>query len=255
MTEQIITNRTYGIEIEAYNIDRHILAQAMNEAGIETVVEGYNHVTRNHWKIVTDASLQGNKTFEIVSPILRGENGLDQIRTVCRVLNEKNAKVNRSCGLHVHHDAHDFKARNFENLFILYRRAEKTIDSFMPISRRGNNNRFCRSIKDHDGTRRLFADRYYKLNLSSFHRHGTVEFRQHSGTVEAEKIINWVILTQKMVEHSRSSKNRVKNIQKDIAWGTLKVTLGFSRQIKKGMTQAENIANFFEARINHFQAA
>jgi Putative amidoligase enzyme len=36
----------------------------------------------------------------------------------------------------------------------------------------------------------------------AFWRHGTVEFRHHSGTVEADKIINWVSLTQHLLENA-----------------------------------------------------
>ena len=34
--------------------------------------------------------------------------------------------------------------------------------------------------------------RYYKVNLQAYQCHGTIEFRQHSGTVNATKIAHWV---------------------------------------------------------------
>ena len=67
----------FGIEIEAYNCNMERLARELREAGIHVAVEGYNHATRDHWKLVTDSSLQGNNTFELVSPILVGAgNGM-----------------------------------------------------------------------------------------------------------------------------------------------------------------------------------
>ena len=84
----------FGIEIEAYNCNMERLARELREAGIHVAVEGYNHTTRDHWKLVTDSSLQGNNTFELVSPILVGENGLKELETVCWVLDICNAKVN-----------------------------------------------------------------------------------------------------------------------------------------------------------------
>ena len=60
-------NRKFGIEIEAYNCSRERLARELRESGIEVVVEGYNHTTRPHWKLVMDGSLNGNDTFELVS--------------------------------------------------------------------------------------------------------------------------------------------------------------------------------------------
>ena len=68
-------NRKFGIEIEAYNCTRERLARELREAGIEVMVEDCNHTTCPHWKLVTDGSLSGNNTFELVSPILVGEAG------------------------------------------------------------------------------------------------------------------------------------------------------------------------------------
>lgn len=51
--------RKFGIEIEAYNCAREKLANELRAAGIDVAVEGYNHTTRNHWKLVTDSSLTG----------------------------------------------------------------------------------------------------------------------------------------------------------------------------------------------------
>jgi hypothetical protein len=47
-------------------------------------------------------------------------------------------------------------------------------------------------------------DRYQKLNLESLERHGTIEFRQHSGTVDAEKAVNWVRLCTAFIETTAS---------------------------------------------------
>ena len=72
-------NRKFGIEIEAYNCSRERLARELRESGIEVVVEGYNHTTRPHWKLVTDSSLNGNDTFVLVSPILFCYYGLREL--------------------------------------------------------------------------------------------------------------------------------------------------------------------------------
>ena len=41
----------FGIEIEAYNCNMERLARELREAGIRVAVEGYNHTTRDHWKL------------------------------------------------------------------------------------------------------------------------------------------------------------------------------------------------------------
>ena len=94
--------------------------------------ERYNHDLRPHWKLVTDSSLNGNDTFELVSPILEGEDGLEKLERVCWVLDSCNVKINGSCGLHVHMNAEDFNITTWRNLLLSYKHAEAEIDKFMP---------------------------------------------------------------------------------------------------------------------------
>jgi hypothetical protein len=44
--------------------------------------------------------------------------------------------------------------------------------------------------------------RYFKVNLQALRVHGTVEFRQHSGTVDGTKVENWVRFLLGFVERS-----------------------------------------------------
>lgn len=192
----------FGIEIEAYNCDMRRLARELQDAGIIVAVEGYNHTTRENWKLVTDGSLQGNNTFELVSPILVGEAGLKELEKVCWVLDLCDARINDSCGLHVHLDAAGFNMNTWKNLALTYKHLENLIDAFMPVTRR--NNSYCKSlnyVSDEriksagtiDALRDVFGrDRYQKVNFEAYSRHKTVEFRQHSGTTNFTKIENWV---------------------------------------------------------------
>lgn len=194
-------NQRFGVEIEAYNCTKEKLARELREAGISVSISDYSHATTSFWKLVSDGSLDGNNTFELVSPILVGENGLKELETVCWVLEFCQVKVNRSCGFHVHFDASGFDIDTWKNLALSYKHIEQLIDSFMPESRR--NNRYCRAlngIDDHiirsadtiSELQRAFRnDRYYKLNLEAFSRHRTVEFRQHSGTIDFTKMEKW----------------------------------------------------------------
>ena len=171
-------NRKFGIEIEAYNCSRERLARELREADIEVTVESYNHTTRPHWKLVTDSSINGNDTFELVSPILVGEAGLRELEKVCWVLDLCDMKVNGSCGLHVHIDAAGFSMETWRNLALSYKHLEPVIDKFMPASRRDNyycrglghvSDGMIRSARTVDDLKSRIGNRYHKVNLEPTH--------------------------------------------------------------------------------------
>ena len=210
-------NRNFGIEIEAYNCTRERLARELTAAGINVQVEGYNHTDHtDHWKLVTDSSLSGNNTFELVSPILHGEQGLEELEKVCWVLDLCNAKVNDTCGLHVHMDAAEFDLTTWKNLILTYKRLEGVIDNFMPHSRR--NNHYCKaltaitenSIKHARNIGELraafFHNRYHKVNLEAYARHRTVEFRQHGGSTNFTKMSAWIHFLAKMITFAKQGQ-------------------------------------------------
>ena len=237
-------NRNFGVEIEAYNCMRGRLARELNAAGIRVEVEGYNHTDHtDHWKLVTDSSLSGNDTFELVSPILHGEQGLEELEKVCWVLDLCNAKVNDSCGLHVHMDAAEFDLQTWKNLVITYKRLENVIDHFMPRSRR--NNTFCRPLTTISETiinqasnigelRAAFNhNRYHKVNLEAYARHRTVEFRQHGGSTNFTKMSAWIHFLAKMITFAKQGKVKNNITLQDVPFLTESEKLYFRLRTKK----------------------
>lgn len=221
--------RKFGIEIELTLPHRSsTLASRLNAVGLNAEVEGYNHRLRSHWKITSDATIRsgsGHTSMELVSPPLKGRDGLHQLETACAVLAELDAKVNRSCGLHVHHDARDLDAEAWKLVAKCYVKYEDVIDQLMAPSRRGSGNQWCRSLlSTYAGhtveavweridrctsnweVQSIFGTRYVKLNLEASSVHGTVEFRQHHGTTNFAKIAAWVALTQGFVTRSAAHK-------------------------------------------------
>jgi hypothetical protein len=231
-------NRTYGVEIEAIapsTLSRDAVAARLTAAGIPAYAPAYlDHNTPSQWKVTTDSSLASSTGYEIVSPPL-GADGFEQIDKVCGALAAMGFTVNKNCGLHVHVDVRrpaPLSLEALKRLAILYVEHEALIDMVLPPSRRANAGRFCASIANvsvaainrcedtlqiarvlkHEqriGSRRrlsysrMHAEyhlRYVKLNYIGITGRGTVEFRHHSGTVEADKIKNWVLACQRMVE-------------------------------------------------------
>lgn len=208
-----LSERTYGVEIEALfpsRYTRESMCRHLTNLGVEVICTGYNHDNSyTTWKMTTDASIRadrpGYNTCEIVSPILRGDEGLRKINELCRVLDDSGFIVNKTCGFHVHHDVRDMDDRQRLNIIDFYRVNETIFDSICSRSRRGNNNAFCQSLRGFS-PRHIPSSRYVKVNGQSYSRHGTVEFRQHQGTVDYQKIANWVRLTQHVVELAATKK-------------------------------------------------
>jgi len=135
---------------------------------------------------------------ELVSPILSyNDDGLMQVYRVCEALTTCGAFTNDTCGLHVHMDArwlqrydHDFYQGFLNFMSKSYADDEEIFDSFVHEKRRANNNEYCQTLNGVADYSRI--TRYYKLNTQAFTRHGTIEFRQHHGTVNHTEVLNWV---------------------------------------------------------------
>lgn len=239
MTAATQISRTFGVEIEVilpatYGPTK--LAQVVSRrSGVTVQAQSYNHSAQPVWKIVRDGSVRGVRPgCEVVSPVLTGEAGLQEMVRVMRAIESTGASVNVTCGLHVHIYAGDLSLAQMKNLVKNYINFEDFFDHIQPASRRANNNIYIRSNRAHFGSYELTSttaafqaidacqtleqlmqtvcqgSRYYKLNLMAFRRHGTVEFRQHSGTVEADKAANWVRLLMAFVAGSINGRPRAR---------------------------------------------
>lgn len=205
--------KKFGVEMEIVGIRREKALRAIRAVGVDIREENYNHTdSASHWKIVSDSSVRDG--FEVVSPILEGEAGLEQLRVTAAALDDAGATADRSCGLHVHIDAHGLSTAECRKIIRRYAAFEVEIDAFMPQSRRANNNTYCRSIREQIHSRAFqrastlselahsMPGRYFKINLQAYLRHGTIEFRQHSGSANATKVCNWVRFLQAFIDES-----------------------------------------------------
>lgn len=196
--------RRFGVELEVLSPVSHTaLSAAIQNAGV------------TGWRVKYDGSLPGGGA-EIVSPVLSGDNGLEQVRTVCRVLRQQGCSVSRACGLHVHHEIRDVTIDQVKALARLWSGNQDVIDGLVAPSRRGGRNTYCGRLSADDLARidrcdRLerigtaMTTRYRTLNLACYSRYGTVEIRQHQGTLDAEKVISWIAFGQAMIEQARCS--------------------------------------------------
>lgn len=218
---------TFGVEIECVNCRYNDFFAAARRNGLSIFDQVYyNHHDMPVYKLTTDSSLVGDNTAECVTPPLNSTDGFESLEACCKSLNEIGANVNKSCGLHVHIGAADLTDREYCNVFVNYMALEDAIDSFMAPSRR--NSHWCNSLKSHrsailfastrEEMRAAFGgDRYYKVNACAYRAHKTIEFRQHSGSTDFEKISAWVKFLGKLVEYSKEHRfsrpvNRIEDI-------------------------------------------
>lgn len=208
VAEAIINSLTFGVEIECYNAASNIIRERAAANNLNIAYESYNHRDNNrYFKFTSDASIQGEMPIECVSPVLQGKKGFSDLKNCCKTLNEAGVRVNRSTGLHVHVGGIQ-TAKQYINVFKNYKALERVIDTFMAESRRGNNSQWCRTLSDHnfdncqtiDDVRNVLGyDRYHRVNAESWSRHRTIEFRQHAGSTNFEKIQMWVTFCIKLV--------------------------------------------------------
>jgi len=217
----------YGIEAEFTGLGRSTAVETLWEAGISARDDGYHHDRKGYWRVTSDASIlydRGNYDDdsedygnELVSPVLLFDDSrsFEAITLASRTLRGAGAFVNSSCGLHVHHCVYDFSPDALASLLVYWGSMSYTLQSVVPYSRR--NNGYCRAVglshakslandilrigNDYRSARRAIAGvSRDEINFAAIEEHDTVEFRLHSGTLSAEKIINWVKLTKRIVD-------------------------------------------------------
>ena len=203
---------TYGVEIECYvprNIGQRGVADALNNLpGINAIVTGYGGRDYSVWQVKTDASLRqapsGYTGIEVVSPVLTWDDEAHaaQLRAVSEYLVGIDAKVNASCGGHVHMSVGHLTADGLANLIEGYYANHSAIDRTVARSRQGGGT-WCRvnhywqdavSRIRSLGTREAdyIGSHSNVINADWYRQRGTLEFRHREGSINHYKITGWV---------------------------------------------------------------
>ena len=203
------------------------------------------------WKVVSDGSIRcqarGERTasrlysVEVVSPICKYDD-IETVQALIRELRKGGAKVNDSCGIHIHVDAsrHDPKTlRNIVNIMaskedLLYKTLKVNISREYYCKKA--DLRFLDEVntqrpKTMEHIERLWyngesgrhqhydSTRYHALNLHSVFSKGTVEFRMFNSTLHAGEVKSYIQLcmaishqglTQKSASRSRTHSDNEK---------------------------------------------
>lgn len=219
-----------GIEIEFYSpIDRDDIAVLLSDAGIESNVT-----------LKSDGSIDAPDGFYAheLAVIAPRPDLVRVLSAACAVLKIADAQVNASCGLHVHldqrHNLTDSAWQNDANALI---KAQNLLYKLVPSSRR--KNKYCKRSRQIQ-TR----NRYVAVNAQgAIRKFSTIEVRLHSSTVNFEKILNWIVLLESILQHADTINSSEFN--------TPRTVKGWSSVLGLG----EELTSYFEARANKFKDA
>lgn len=228
-------NQRFGIEIEMTGLTRkrasEIVAKHFDSASVYEGGTYYTYSVKDDegrkWKFVHDSSITpqiGSRRInsaeykvEMVSPICHYSD-IENIQSIVRKLkSEGHAKVNRSCGIHIHVDASNHDARSLRNICnIMYSKEDLIYKALqVHVSR---EHRFCQKVDEaflnkinqkkpktlsqvediwyNGNISRKYShydvSRYHALNLHSVFQKGTIEFRLFNGTLHAGKIKSYI---------------------------------------------------------------
>lgn len=214
-------NKTYtGVEIECINSSRNKNCFIKKE------------LLKLNFSQGTDASLPENMGVEFRSVPMNGDLLFNSIKNFCKILVEKKYYVNQKCGLHIHLEV-DQELEFLKKIYLFYLKFEEMFFNMLPKSRR--NIKYCckfnkyykDSIDDiinvetlNEFKEMIYETMYYNseikkryndkrycwINLHSIFYRGTLEVRNHSGTINFSKIINWIIIHQRVLEFLKNTK-------------------------------------------------
>lgn len=188
----------------------------------------------------TDSEAPG-EPFEVQTPRLRGERGEELIYRMGSALQEASAKVNNSCGMHIHLDGKGISTQSRKEsptallqLWKAHLVFEDVMLSFLPFSRRRND--FCRPMSSAFKTTELdicdslldaeklwykertynaiksakghhyHSSRYFGVNFHSLLANGHLEIRYHSGTTNPRKVLEWANLHALVMDAAAAKK-------------------------------------------------
>ena len=207
--ESNIENITFGVEIET-SIPAVIQVGGYHRG---RQIEGAPKFQGAAWSAESDCSIRperGHVACEFVSPILRGEAGVLHLIEFVVWLQLLGAKVNSSCGVHVHIGVRGIAATVGEQAkFIKILSRLATRNSTALYAQTGTLSReqghFCKRAGEairkqitvacrkqnaaNLGYAMPTSDRYQLLNLCNLPTKGTVEFRCFAGTLNVDKLL------------------------------------------------------------------
>ena len=194
--------QTFGIEIETTGLGRRGTAEAIARFFGTTARYIGNHLDNwevdmpdgRHWTVESDGSVT-DPSAEVVSPMCRWED-IEMVQKVVRVLRNAGARVDESCGIHIHVGLGSHTPKTLRNLVNIVNAKEDLLTMALGITpdRRG---RWCKPVEPlflqklnsiKPKTMEDFARVWYTYSggsYSDWRRCATFEATLHAGKIKA----------------------------------------------------------------------
>lgn len=237
-----MSNRAFGVEIECYAPvgcdDEYEGACNGVDFSYELLVDHGYHSWAN--LVSADDSLYDGYGAEIKSPILVGEPGFTELRNVMGLLRSNDYYVDDSCGLHVHLNCPEWE--NNPKLIIKTVRSwmknQELISNMVDPSR--HNNDYCpvwyeddfNSLKEDIEKNWFYIGDTLRgsINVGALSAHGSIEIRQHEGTLNYEDASSWIKFCQAFIDSMTGKEVRAISTE-ELLLKRLKVERNASRFI------------------------
>lgn len=245
--ETVKSLRGWSCEIEHYYTNKAKALQAYNS--LPSAFGITNDGSLNSSGRTIDGMI-AREGLEVQTPILKGKQGEDVLRQVLTTFQKADFRVDQTCGLHVHLDLTEEIERGgraktlfLKKIMAFYITFESTIESFLPSSRRGN--RYCRDIRSQYSLPSLLIvgsmeelmawwyksmpehfrgynrtnsnhnsnTRYFGVNFHCALNCNNLEIRHHSGTLNAQKVFEWVNLHTAILDWCSDPSNSINTIE------------------------------------------
>lgn len=198
--DRIGSKRKFGVEIETSSCD------------------DYERLFgRTHWGAKTDCTVSG-KEFD--SPILYGDEGLEQVEEILAFGADNDWEADDDCGCHTHYDMRDESKDQLLSIMYAYSRSIAMWARFVPYRRCSNSysslpewgpsdlRLIVRNRPDaetfQDTIRGMNTDRYDMVNFGAYWDHTTFEVRMLEGTVDPDTICKWVTVQCRFMDAVRN---------------------------------------------------
>lgn len=233
-----MSNRAFGVEIECYAPDGYGDTYGYSDDGVGWTEDFLSEKGFEYWAhlVAEDESLY-ERGVEIKSPILVGENGFKELKSVMTVLNEAQFDVNSTCGFHVHLDCPEYidNPKLIIKTVKAWMRNQEIINNMVADNRLKSGH--CPAWTEDDLTELVtWLDEYNScdgtnrgtINVGALDIHGSIEIRQHEGTLNYEEAESWIKFCQAFID-SMSGTTVQKISTEELLLKRLKVERNASR--------------------------